>query len=145
MLDEYLTFIEEAKKRDHRKIGKMWAYLLFLKMLDKDCLYGYQNGTIIRDCLTKFMRDLQIKHDYQFVSSPHIGNKKLYIKSGHYDKYGQESFHPIKTPDEKEEFILKPMNCPHHCEIYKANEYSYKDLPIKLAEFGTVYRYEKSG
>ena len=145
MLNEHLFFIEEAKKRDHRKIGKQLDIFAFSEDVGIGLPLWLPNGNIIRDCLIEFIKDLQINNDYQFVSSPHIGNKKLYIKSGHYDKYGSESFQPIRTPNENEDFILKPMNCPHHCEIYKINEHSYKDLPIKLAEFGTVYRYEKSG
>ncbi len=144
-LNEYLILLEEAKKRDHRKIGKEMGLFTFSKKVGQGLPLWLPKGTIIRDELIKFMRNLQIKSGYESVVSPHIGNKDLYICSGHYEKYGEDSFQPIKTPSSKEEFFLKPMNCPHHCEIFKSSPKSYKDLPIRYAEFGTVYRYEQSG
>ena len=144
-LNEYLELLEEAKKRDHRKIGKEMELFTFSNKVGQGLPLWLPRGTIIREELTKFMRNLQLKHGYSSVVSPHIGNKELYVCSGHYDKYGEDSFQPIKTPSSKEEFFLKPMNCPHHCEIYKSSPKSYKDLPIRYAEFGTVYRYEQSG
>ena len=144
-LNEYLELLEEAKKRDHRKIGKEMELFTFSNKVGQGLPLWLPKGTIIREELTKFMRNLQLKHGYSSVVSPHIGNKELYVCSGHYDKYGEDSFQPIKTPSSKEEFFLKPMNCPHHCEIYKSSPKSYKDLPIRYAEFGTVYRYEQSG
>ncbi len=144
-LNEYLVLLEEAKKRDHRKIGKEMGLFTFSKKVGQGLPLWLPKGTIIRDELIKFMRNLQVKSGYESVVSPHIGNKDLYVCSGHYEKYGEDSFQPIKTPSSKEEFFLKPMNCPHHCEIFKSSPKSYKDLPIRYAEFGTVYRYEQSG
>ena len=144
-LNEYLSLMEEAKKRDHRKIGKEMELFTFSNKVGQGLPLWLPKGTIIRQELIKFMRNLQIKSGYESVVSPHIGNKDLYICSGHYEKYGEDSFQPIKTPSSKEEFFLKPMNCPHHCEIFKSSPKSYKDLPIRYAEFGTVYRYEQSG
>ena len=144
-LNEYLELIEEAKKRDHRRIGKEMGLFTFSSKVGQGLPLWLPKGTIIRDELIKFMKNLQIKSGYDSVVSPHIGNKDLYVCSGHYEKYGEDSFQPIKTPSYKEEFFLKPMNCPHHCEIYKASPKSYKDLPVRYAEFGTVYRYEQSG
>ena len=144
-LNKYLELVEEAKKRDHRKIGKEMELFTFSNKVGQGLPLWLPKGTIVREELIKFMRNLQIKHGYSSVVSPHIGNKELYVCSGHYDKYGEDSFQPIKSPSSKEEFFLKPMNCPHHCEIYKSSPKSYKDLPIRYAEFGTVYRYEQSG
>ncbi len=144
-LTEHLNLLEEAKKRDHRRIGKEMGLFTFSKKVGQGLPLWLPKGTIIRDQLIKFMRNLQIKSGYDSVVSPHIGHKDLYVCSGHYDKYGEDSFQPIKTPSSKEEFFLKPMNCPHHCEIFKSSPKSYKDLPIRYAEFGTVYRYEQSG
>ena len=144
-LDEYLNILEEAKKRDHRKIGKEMGLFTFSQKVGQGLPLWLPKGTIIREQLIKFMRDIQINNGYQSVISPHIGHKDLYVCSGHYEKYGEDSFQPIKTPNAKEEFFLKPMNCPHHCEIYKSSPKSYKDLPVRYAEFGTVYRYEQSG
>ncbi len=127
MLDEYLLLLEEAKKRDHRKIGKELELFMFSEMVGKG------------------LKTIQQRFEYQQVITPHIGNKQLYVTSGHYAKYGKDSFQPIHTPEEGEEYLLKPMNCPHHCEIYKFKPRSYKDLPLRFAEFGTVYRYEQSG
>ena len=144
-LNEYLSLLEEAKKRDHRRIGKEMGLFTFSHKVGQGLPLWLPKGTIIREELIKFMKSLQIKSGYESVVSPHIGNKDLYICSGHYEKYGEDSFQPIKTPSSKEEFFLKPMNCPHHCEIFKSSPKSYKDLPIRYAEFGTVYRYEQSG
>ncbi len=144
-LDEYLNILEEAKKRDHRKIGKEMGLFTFSQKVGQGLPLWLPKGTIIREQLIKFMRDIQINNGYESVISPHIGHKDLYVCSGHYEKYGEDSFQPIKTPNAKEEFFLKPMNCPHHCEIYKSSPKSYKDLPVRYAEFGTVYRYEQSG
>ncbi|MEC8537707.1 MAG: threonine--tRNA ligase [Bacteroidota bacterium] len=144
-LNEHLELLEEAKKRDHRKIGKEMELFTFSNKVGQGLPLWLPKGTIVREELIKFMRNLQLKHGYSSVVSPHIGNKELYVCSGHYDKYGEDSFQPIKSPSSKEEFFLKPMNCPHHCEIYKSSPKSYKDLPIRYAEFGTVYRYEQSG
>ena len=144
-LNKYLELVEEAKKRDHRKIGKEMELFTFSNKVGQGLPLWLPKGTIVREELIKFMRNLQLKHGYSSVVSPHIGNKELYVCSGHYDKYGEDSFQPIKSPSSKEEFFLKPMNCPHHCEIYKSSPKSYKDLPIRYAEFGTVYRYEQSG
>tara|TARA_B100000579_G_scaffold123007_1_gene99071 strand:- start:65271 stop:67214 length:1944 start_codon:yes stop_codon:yes gene_type:complete len=144
-LDEYLIKLEEAKQRDHRKIGKNMSLFTFSKKVGQGLPLWLPKGAYLRDQLVEFMKQVQLKFGYQPVITPHIGSKELYICSGHYEKYGEDSFQPIKTPDENEEFFLKPMNCPHHCEIYKSQPRSYKDLPIRFAEFGTVYRYEKSG
>lgn len=145
MLDEYLEFLEEAKKRDHRKIGKELELFAFSQNVGQGLPLWLPRGTQLRLRLEEFLKEIQKKFDYQQVMTPHIGNKKLYVTSGHYEKYGKDSFRPITTPEEGEEFLLKPMNCPHHCEIYKLTPKSYKDLPVRLAEFGTVYRYEQSG
>lgn len=144
-LKAHLFRIEEAKKRDHRKLGKQLELFMFADTVGSGIPLWLPKGTIIRDQLIKFMQDAQIESGYQQVSTPHIGKKELYIKSGHYEKYGSTSFRPINTPREGEEFLLKPMNCPHHCEIYKFKPRSYRDLPLRMAEFGTVYRYEMSG
>ena len=144
-LEEYLFLLEEAKKRDHRKLGKELELFAFSEKVGMGLPLWLPKGTILRERLEQFMRRAQIKAGYEPVVTPHIGSKQLYVTSGHYEKYGKDSFQPIKTPDESEEFFLKPMNCPHHCEIYKTKPRSYKDLPIRYAEFGTVYRYEQSG
>ncbi len=144
-LDEYLFMLEEAKKRDHRKLGKELELFAFSEKVGMGLPLWLPKGTVLRERLEQFMRKAQIKAGYDPVVTPHIGSKQLYVTSGHYEKYGKDSFQPIHTPDENEEFLLKPMNCPHHCEIYKVKPRSYKDLPIRLAEFGTVYRYEMSG
>jgi threonyl-tRNA synthetase len=144
-LDEYLHLLEEAKKRDHRKLGKELELFAFSEKVGLGLPLWLPKGTILRERLEQFMRKAQIKAGYDPVVTPHIGSKALYVTSGHYEKYGKDSFQPIRTPDESEEFLLKPMNCPHHCEIYKTKPRSYRDLPIRLAEFGTVYRYEQSG
>ena len=145
MLDEYLIMLEEAKKRDHRKIGKELELFAFSENVGKGLPLWLPRGTQLRLKLEDFLKKIQRKFDYQQVMTPHIGSKILYVTSGHYEKYGKDSFQPIHTPEEGEEFLLKPMNCPHHCEIYKIVPRSYKDLPLRLAEFGTVYRYEQSG
>ncbi len=145
MLKEYLEMLEEAKKRDHRKIGRELELFAFSKNVGQGLPLWLPKGAELRENLETFLKKIQRKAGYQPVISPHIGNKSLYIMSGHYDKYGQDSFKPISTPSEGEEFFLKPMNCPHHCEIYKNKQYSYKDMPVRFAEFGTVYRYEQSG
>ena len=145
MLDEYLVLLEEAKKRDHRKIGKELELFMFSETVGKGLPMWLPNGTALRLRLEDFLKRIQRKYEYQQVMTPHIGNKLLYVTSGHYAKYGKDSFQPIHTPEEGEEYLLKPMNCPHHCEIYKHKPRSYKDLPVRLAEFGTVYRYEQSG
>jgi threonyl-tRNA synthetase len=144
-LDEYLHLLEEAKKRDHRKLGKELELFAFSEKVGMGLPLWLPKGTILRERLEQFLRKAQIKAGYDPVVTPHIGSKALYVTSGHYEKYGKDSFQPIHTPDETEEFLLKPMNCPHHCEIYKTKPRSYRDLPIRLAEFGTVYRYEQSG
>lgn len=144
-LDEYLVFLEEAKKRDHRKIGKELELFTFSERVGQGLPLWLPKGTMLRQRLQDFMQKAQLESGYLPVVTPHIGSKNLYVTSGHYEKYGADSFQPIKTPVEGEEFFLKPMNCPHHCEIYKAVPRSYKDLPLRLAEFGTVYRYEQSG
>ena len=144
-LDEYLLVLEEAKKRDHRKLGKELELFAFSEKVGMGLPLWLPKGTILRERLEQFMRKAQIKAGYDPVITPHIGTKSLYVTSGHYEKYGKDSFQPIHTPDAGEEFLLKPMNCPHHCEIYKVKPRSYRDLPIRLAEFGTVYRYEQSG
>jgi len=145
MLDEYLVMLEEAKKRDHRKIGKELELFMFSDMVGKGLPMWLPRGTALRMRLEDFLKKIQRRFEYQQVMTPHIGNKQLYVTSGHYEKYGKDSFQPIHTPEEGEEYLLKPMNCPHHCEIYKFKPRSYKDLPIRFAEFGTVYRYEQSG
>ncbi|MEX2235595.1 MAG: threonine--tRNA ligase [Cyclobacteriaceae bacterium] len=144
-LEEYLHVLEEAKKRDHRKLGKELELFAFSEKVGMGLPLWLPKGTILRERLEQFMRKAQVKAGYDPVVTPHIGSKALYVTSGHYEKYGKDSFQPIRTPDEGEEFLLKPMNCPHHCEIYKVKPRSYRDLPIRLAEFGTVYRYEQSG
>ena len=145
MLDEYLLMLEEAKKRDHRKIGKELQLFAFSQTVGAGLPLWLPKGTQLRMRLEDFLKKIQREFDYEQVITPHIGHKQLYVTSGHYAKYGKDSFQPIQTPEEGEEFLLKPMNCPHHCEIYKAFPRSYKDLPLRLAEFGTVYRYEQSG
>ncbi len=145
MLDEYLHMLEEAKKRDHRKIGKELELFAFSENVGKGLPLWLPRGTQLRLKLEDFLKKIQKKFDYEQVMTPHIGSKTLYVTSGHYAKYGKDSFQPIHTPEEGEEYLLKPMNCPHHCEIYKVIPRSYKDLPLRLAEFGTVYRYEQSG
>lgn len=144
-LDEHLRLLEEAKKRDHRKLGKELDLFTFSEKVGMGLPLWLPKGTILRERLEQFMRKAQVRAGYDPVVTPHIGSKSLYETSGHWEKYGKDSFRPISTPDEGEEFLLKPMNCPHHCEIYKSRPRSYKDLPIRLAEFGTVYRYEQSG
>lgn len=144
-LTEYLELLEEAKKRDHRKLGKELGIFAFSEKVGAGLPLWLPKGTALRKKLENFLSDAQKKGGYEFVMSPHIGAKQLYVTSGHWDKYGADSFQPIKTPNEGEEFMLKPMNCPHHCEIYKTSQWSYKDLPKRYAEFGTVYRYEQSG
>lgn len=144
-LEEYLTLLEEAKKRDHRKIGKELELFTFSDMVGKGLPLWLPKGTDLRLRLENFLKKLQKKYGYQQVITPHIGAKQLYVTSGHWAKYGKDSFQPIQTPEEGEEYLLKPMNCPHHCEIYKSTPKSYKDLPFRVAEFGTVYRYEQSG
>ncbi len=145
MLDEYLVMVEEAKKRDHRKIGREMELFMFSETVGKGLPMWLPKGTALRLRLEDFLKKIQKRFGYQQVITPHIGNKALYVTSGHYAKYGKDSFQPIHTPEEGEEYLLKPMNCPHHCEIYKWQPRSYKDLPLRLAEFGTVYRYEQSG
>lgn len=144
-LTEYLQFLEEAKRRDHRKLGKELELFAFSEKVGMGLPLWLPKGTLLRERLENFLRKAQVKAGYSPVITPHIGAKELYITSGHYEKYGADSFQPIHTPNEGEEFLLKPMNCPHHCEIYKVKPRSYKELPIRLAEFGTVYRYEQSG
>lgn len=144
-LTEYLTMLEEAKKRDHRKLGKELELFAFSTKVGLGLPLWLPKGAALRENLERFLRKVQRQSGYMQVITPHIGNKELYVTSGHYEKYGKDSFRPITTPAEGEEFMLKPMNCPHHCEIYKVSQRSYKDLPIRMAEFGTVYRYEQSG
>jgi len=144
-LTEYLHLLEEAKKRDHRKLGKELELFAFSEKVGMGLPLWLPKGTALRERLANFLQKAQVKAGYEQVITPHIGHKNLYVTSGHYEKYGADSFQPIKTPQEGEEFFLKPMNCPHHCEIYKTKPRSYKDLPVRLAEFGTVYRYEQSG
>ncbi|WP_338766796.1 threonine--tRNA ligase [Bernardetia sp. ABR2-2B] len=144
-LKEYLEQVEEAKKRDHRKLGKELELFTFSERVGLGLPLWLPKGTMLRERLEQFLRKEQVKRGYEPVVTPHIGHKNLYITSGHYEKYGEDAFQPIKTPSEDEEFFLKPMNCPHHCEIYKTKPRSYRDLPLRLAEFGTVYRYEQSG
>lgn len=144
-LDEYLVMLEEAKKRDHRKLGKELELFAFSQRVGQGLPLWLPKGAMLRERLENFLKAVQKKHGYLPVITPHIGQKELYVTSGHYAKYGKDSFQPIHTPQEGEEFLLKPMNCPHHCEIYKTKPRSYKDMPLRLAEFGTVYRYEQSG
>ncbi len=145
MLKEHLELLEEAKKRDHRKLGKELELITFSQKVGQGLPLWLPKGAALRERLENFLKEAQKKAGYEQVISPHIGNKELYVTSGHYAKYGKDSFQPIHTPQEDEEYLLKPMNCPHHCEIYKSQPRSYKDLPIRFAEFGTVYRYEQSG
>ncbi len=145
MLDEYLVLLEEAKKRDHRKLGKEMELFAFSQNVGAGLPLWLPKGAALRDRLEQFLRKIQKQYGYQQVITPHIGNKNLYVTSGHYAKYGKDSFQPIHTPEEGEEYLLKPMNCPHHCEIFRAFPRSYRELPLRLAEFGTVYRYEQSG
>ncbi|MBR4552553.1 MAG: threonine--tRNA ligase [Bacteroidaceae bacterium] len=145
LLDEYLVMMEEAKRRDHRKIGKEMELFMFDEMVGKGLPMWLPKGTALRLRLEDFLKKIQKRFGYQQVMTPHIGGKNLYVTSGHYAKYGKDSFQPIHTPEEGEEYMLKPMNCPHHCAIYAWKPRSYKDLPLRLAEFGTVYRYEQSG
>ena len=144
-LKEYLELLEEAKKRDHRKLGKQLELFTFSKKVGQGLPLWLPNGAALRSRLEDFLKKAQIKAGYEMVVTPHIGQKELYVTSGHYEKYGEDSFQSIKTPKDEEEFLLKPMNCPHHCEIYNAKPFSYKELPKRYAEFGTVYRYEQSG
>lgn len=145
MLDEYLVLLEEAKKRDHRKLGKEMELFAFSHNVGQGLPLWLPKGAALRNRLQDYLAKIQKKYGYQQVVTPHIGNKMLYVTSGHYAKYGKDSFQPIHTPEEGEEYFLKPMNCPHHCEIYRTAPRSYRDLPLRLAEFGTVYRYEQSG
>lgn len=144
-LTEYLSMLEEAKKRDHRKLGKELGLFAFSQKVGQGLPLWLPKGAALRERLESFLKKAQKKAGYEMVVTPHIGQKELYVTSGHYAKYGEDSFQPINTPKDDEEFLLKPMNCPHHCEIYKSGPWSYKDLPIRYAEFGTVYRYEQSG
>ncbi len=144
-LDEYLALLEEAKKRDHRRLGKELELFTFSEKVGSGLPLWLPKGAMLRERLQQFLQKAQIETGYLPVITPHIGSKQLYVTSGHWEKYGKDSFRPITTPQEGEEFMLKPMNCPHHCEIYKSSPRSYKDLPLRLAEFGTVYRYEQSG
>ncbi len=144
-LDEYILLMEEAKKRDHRKLGRELELFTFSEKVGSGLALWLPNGAMLRDRLQQFLQRAQLETGYLPVITPHIGSKQLYVTSGHWEKYGKDSFRPITTPQEGEEFMLKPMNCPHHCEIYKSSPKSYKDLPYRLAEFGTVYRYEQSG
>ncbi len=144
-LKEYLALLEEAKKRDHRKIGQELGFFTFSQKVGKGLPLWLPKGAALRERLESFLKKAQLKAGYDPVITPHIGGKELYVTSGHYEKYGKDSFQSIHTPSEDEEFLLKPMNCPHHCEIYKSQPRSYKDLPVRFAEFGTVYRYEQSG
>lgn len=144
-LDQYLVMLEEAKKRDHRKLGRELELFTFSERVGAGLPMWLPKGALLRERLQQFLQQAQMAAGYQPVVTPHIGHKKLYVTSGHYEKYGQDSFRPITTPQEGEEFMLKPMNCPHHCEIYRSAPRSYKDLPLRYAEFGTVYRYEQSG
>jgi threonyl-tRNA synthetase len=145
MLDDYLIMLEQAKARDHRKLGKELELFVFSQKVGQGLPLWLPKGAQLRERLENFLKKIQVKHGYLPVITPHIGQKELYVTSGHYEKYGKDSFQPIHTPEEGEEFLLKPMNCPHHCEIYKSKPRSYKDLPVRFAEFGTVYRYEMSG
>ena len=145
LLDDYILKLEEAKKRDHRKLGRELELFLFSDKVGIGLPIWLPNGNIVRENLINYMRDEQVKQGYQHVSSPHIGSKNLYETSGHYEKYGKSQFQPIQVPSDNDEYLLKPMNCPHHCEIFNFKPHSYKELPIRIAEFGTVYRYEQSG
>ncbi|MBN2814316.1 MAG: threonine--tRNA ligase [Bacteroidales bacterium] len=145
MLDEYLEMLEQAKARDHRKLGRELELFTFSQKVGLGLPLWLPKGAQLRERLENFLKGIQVKYGYQPVITPHIGQKELYVTSGHYEKYGKDSFQPIHTPEEGEEFLLKPMNCPHHCEIYKSKPRSYKDMPVRFAEFGTVYRYEQSG
>jgi threonyl-tRNA synthetase len=145
MLDDYLIMLEQAKARDHRKLGKELELFVFSQKVGQGLPLWLPKGAQLRERLENFLKKIQTKYGYLPVITPHIGHKELYVTSGHYEKYGKDSFQPIHTPEEGEEFLLKPMNCPHHCEIYKSKPRSYKDLPVRYAEFGTVYRYEQSG
>ncbi|MBA7519330.1 Threonine--tRNA ligase [subsurface metagenome] len=145
MLDKYLEMLEQAKARDHRKIGRELELFTFSQTVGQGLPLWLPKGAALRERLEDFLKKVQRKHGYDMVMTPHIGRKELYIISGHYEKYGKNSYKPIHTPQEGEEYLLKPMNCPHHCEIYKNKPHSYRDLPIRMAEFGTVYRYEQSG
>lgn len=144
-LEEYLDLLEKAKERDHRKIGRELELFTFSQKVGQGLPLWLPRGAFLREKLENFLKRVQVQHGYEPVLTPHIGQKELYVTSGHYEKYGKDSFQPISTPVEGEEFLLKPMNCPHHCEIYKSKPHSYKELPIRYAEFGTVYRYEQSG
>ncbi len=144
-LEDYLTLLEEAKRRDHRRLGKELELFAFSEKVGQGLPLWLPKGALLRERLENFLRRAQVRAGYSPVVTPHIGSKQLYLTSGHWEKYGKDSFQPIRTPEEGEEFMLKPMNCPHHCEIYKTKPRSYKDLPLRLAEFGTVYRYEQSG
>lgn len=144
-LTAYLDFLEEAKKRDHRKLGKALGLFTFSEKVGAGLPLWLPKGAELRGRLEDFLKKAQKRDGYQPVITPHIGHKELYVTSGHYAKYGADSFQPISTPNPGEEFLLKPMNCPHHCEIYNSSPRSYKDLPVRYAEFGTVYRYEQSG
>ncbi len=144
-LEEYLELLEKAKERDHRKVGRELELFTFSQKVGMGLPLWLPRGAFLREKLENFLKRVQVQHGYQPVLTPHIGQKELYVTSGHYEKYGKDSFQPISTPVEGEEFLLKPMNCPHHCEIYKSKPHSYKELPIRYAEFGTVYRYEQSG
>jgi len=145
MLDEYLVLLEEAKKRDHRKIGKEMELFTFSPKVGPGLPLWLPKGAALRNRLQDMLATIQRRYGYMQVITPHIGNKELYVTSGHYAKYGKDSFQPIHTPEEGEEYMLKPMNCPHHCEIYRSSPHSYRELPLRYAEFGTVYRYEQSG
>ncbi len=144
-LDEYLDLLEKAKERDHRKVGKELELFTFSPKVGQGLPLWLPKGAFIRERLEQFLKKVQVQYGYEPVITPHIGQKELYVTSGHWEKYGHDSFRPISTPIEGEEFMLKPMNCPHHCEIYKSKPHSYKELPVRYAEFGTVYRYEQSG
>ena len=144
-LKQYLVMLEEAKKRDHRKLGQEMDLFMFSEKVGAGLPIWLPKGNAVRDRLMKFMQDEQVKRGYKLVTTPHIGKKELYVTSGHYAKYGEDSFQPIKTPKTDEEFLLKPMNCPHHCEVYAHRPHSYRELPLRIAEFGTVYRYEQTG
>ena len=145
MLDEYLDMLEQAKQRDHRKLGRELELFTFSPRVGQGLPMWLPKGAMLRERLENFLKKVQVQYGYEPLITPHIGHKDLYVTSGHYAKYGKDSFQPINTPAEGEEFLLKPMNCPHHCEIFKHKPRSYKDLPIRFAEFGTVYRYEQSG
>ncbi len=145
MLEEHLEMLEKAKERDHRKVGRELELFTFSQRVGPGLPLWLPKGAQLRERLEAFLKKVQVEHGYLPVITPHIGQKELWVTSGHYEKYGKDSFQPIKTPQEGEEFLLKPMNCPHHCEIYRSRQFSYKDLPVRYAEFGTVYRYEQSG